>query len=107
MTIMDTDPIPTPDEAPPGIYDASGRPRFFADPAVDRLVSVVLQLTGEVWVLAEKLRNLEQLAERKGQLTHDEIVNFKPAPEDAAERDAERNRFIHSTLGPLREVRKS
>ncbi len=101
------DEIISPDQAPPGIYDDSGRPRFFGDPGVDRLVSVVLQLTSEVWVLAERLENLEQLAQRKGQLTWDEIKNFVPDPADAERRDAERDRFIESVLGPLREVRRA
>ncbi len=100
------DPIPTADEAPAGIYDSSGRPRFFSDPAVDRLVSVVLQLTGEVWVLTERLGNLEQLAERKGQLTYDEIKHYVPDPDQSVRRDAERDRFVQSVLGPLREVRR-
>lgn len=97
------DDIPVPDEAPPGIYDPSGRPRFFNDPAMDRLISVVLQLTSEVWVLAERLGNLEQLAERKGQLSHDEIRNFIPDPDKLAQRDLERDNFVKSVLGPLRE----
>ncbi len=100
------DEIAIPDQAPPGIYDESGRPRFFADPAVDRLVSVVLQLTSEVWVLTERLDNLEQLAQRKGQLTYDEIKNYAPEPDESRRRDAERDRFVHDVLGPLREIRK-
>jgi hypothetical protein len=105
-SLSDDSEIIAPDQAPPGIYDDSGRPRFFHDPAVDRLVSVVLQLTSEVWVLTERLENLEQLAEAKGQLTADEIRNYKPDPVQAAARDAERDRFVQTVLGPLREVRK-
>jgi hypothetical protein len=100
------DEIIQPDQAPPGIYDESGRPRFFSDPAVDRLVSVVLQLTSEVWVLTERLENLERLAERKGCLTADEIRKYAPDPAEAAARDAARDRFVHAVLGPLREVRR-
>ncbi len=100
------DDIITPDQAPPGIYDDAGRPRFFHDAAVDRLVSVVLQLTSEVWVLTERLENLEQLAERKGHLTHDEIRDYKPDHSQAQARDAARDRFVHTVLGPLREARK-
>jgi hypothetical protein len=99
------DEIAIPEQAPPGIYDESGRPRFFADPAVDRLVSVVLQLTSEVWVLAERLENLEHLAQRKGYLTLDEIKNYTPDATEAASRDVERDRFVQTVLGPLRETR--
>ncbi len=100
------DEIVQPDEAPAGIYDESGRPRFFSDPAIDRLVSVVLQLTGEVWVLAERLENLERLADRKGCLTADEIRQYAPDPAEAAARDAARDRYVHTVLGPLREIRR-
>lgn len=99
------DDIATPDQAPPGIYDEAGRPRFFSDPAIDRLVSVILQLTSEVWVLAERLETIEQLAQVKGQLTCAEIKNYKPGPEEARQRDCDRDRFVQSVLGPLREAR--
>ena len=94
-----------PDQAPPGIYDEGGRPRFFADSAVDRLVSVILQLTSEVWVLTERLANLEQLAQRKGHLTVEEIRSFKPDLAETQARDVARDRFVRSVLGPLREPR--
>jgi hypothetical protein len=106
MTMAADDEITVPDQAPPGIYDESGRPRFFADAAIDRLVSVVLQLTSEVWVLTERLENLEQLAEAKGHVTLYELKTHKPDPQQEKARDAERDRFVHSVLGPLREVRK-
>jgi hypothetical protein len=104
---MPDDKPPVRDQAPPGIYDESGRPRFFADAGVDRLVSVVLQLTSEVWVLAERLSNLEQLAQRKGYVTHDEIRNYQPDSTEAQARDTERDRFVRSVLGPVREPRVS
>lgn len=100
------DEITVPDQAPPGIYDESGRPRFFNDAAVDRLVSVVLQLTSEVWVLTERLQTLEDLAQAKGHLTLDEIRNHKPDIAAMAQREADRDRFVQSVLGPLREIRR-
>ena len=33
-----------PEDAPAGIYDAAGQPRFFAEPAMDRFVAVVMNL---------------------------------------------------------------
>jgi hypothetical protein len=101
------DEIAVPDQAPPGIYDEAGRPRFFADPGLDRLVSVVLQLTSEVWVLAERLDNLEQLASRSGFVTYDQIKSYAPDVQETARRDAERDRFVQSVLGPLREARRT
>jgi hypothetical protein len=92
--------------APAGIYDDAGRPRFFDDPSIDRLISVVLNLTSEVWVLTERLENLEQLAQRKGHLTYEEIKNYKPDADETRSRDAARDSFVRSVLGPLREVKR-
>jgi hypothetical protein len=103
--MQSNDEIIAPDQAPPGIYDEAGRPQFFNDPAIDRLVSVVLQLTSEVWVLAERLETMEQLAHRKGQVSYDEIKNYRPDPAETRDRDIKRDRFVHSVLGPLRETR--
>lgn len=49
-----------PDDAPPGIYDAAGNARFFAEPAMDRFVAVVMNLAQEVWVQEERLLALEE-----------------------------------------------
>lgn len=43
-----------------------GTPTFFPDPAIDRLTNALLKLTGEVWVLTERLTAVEALAARRG-----------------------------------------
>ena len=40
--------------------DAADRTRFFADPAMDRFVAVVMNLAQEVWVQEERLLALEE-----------------------------------------------
>jgi hypothetical protein len=49
---------------------------------------------------------LEQLAQRKGHLTYDEIKNYKPGAAEAQSRDIARDRFVRHVLEPLREVRR-
>jgi hypothetical protein len=100
------DQIVTDEQAASATYDKSGRPIFFSDPAIDRLISVILQLTSEVWVLAERVETIEQLAQKKGQVTYDEIKNYAPDPDESRIRDEKRDRFVQSVLGPLREVRR-
>jgi hypothetical protein len=100
------DEIAKPDQAPPSLYDESGRPRFFADPAVDRLTSVILQLASEVWVLNERIGALESIAADKGVVTLAEIVNYAPDAAQSQRLDAARDRFVRSVLGPLREARR-
>lgn len=74
-----------PDDAPAGIYDTSGQPRFFADPAMDRFVAVVMNLAQEVWVQEERILALE---EAKG-----------AAP---ADREAKLKAFIDRVFEPVR-----
>lgn len=74
-----------PEDAPPSLYDDQGNPRFFADPAMDRFVAVVMNLAQEVWVQEERLLALE---EEKG-----------GAPVD---RDAKAKEFIERVFAPIR-----
>ncbi len=41
------------------------RPVYFEDPQVDKLLAMVIALTGEVSVLRERIDNLERLLETK------------------------------------------
>lgn len=54
------------------------RPQYFADPAIDRLVSTVLALTGEVAALRERLDTVERLLETKGSLSREDIETYAP-----------------------------
>ena len=63
-----------PGDAPAEIYDAAGHARFFADPAMDRFVAVVMNLAQEVWVQEERLLALE---EAKGAPTADRELKLK------------------------------
>ncbi len=76
-----------PEDAPAEIYDAVGRARFFAEPAMDRFVAVVMNLAQEVWVQEERLLALE---EEKG-----------AGPTD---REARLKAFIDRVFEPVRGV---
>ena len=49
-----TPPI-KPEDAPDSIYGPDGKPRFFAEPGMDRFVAVVMNLAQEIWVQEERL----------------------------------------------------
>jgi hypothetical protein len=72
------------DEAPLDWIARSGkrakgkRPEFFDDPAVDRLLSMVLALTSEVSVLRERLDTVERLLEANGSLRRADIEAYVP-----------------------------
>jgi polyhydroxyalkanoate synthesis regulator phasin len=59
-----------------------GRPYFFQDPAVERVLNIAMALAGELAVARERLDTLERILEQKGILSRDEIEAF--VPDDAA-----------------------
>lgn len=81
--------------------DASDTPRFFPEPAIDRLTSALLQLASEVWVLNERFASLQALADQKGVITAAELAAFQPAGAQDQEIAAARRAFIRRVLGPL------
>jgi hypothetical protein len=74
-----------PEDAPPSLYDDHGNPRFFADPAMDRFVAVVMNLAQEVWVQEERLLALEEA--KSG---------------ETVDRDAKAKEFIDRVFAPIR-----
>jgi hypothetical protein len=61
------------------------RPRFVADPVVDRMMSVTLSLVAELAVARERIDTLERVLERRGLLSRDEVERY--APDEAAARE--------------------
>ena len=47
-------------------YVLNGRPAFFDDPAVDKLLAMNMALLGEICVLRDRLDTHERLASRHG-----------------------------------------
>ena len=74
-----------PEDAPADAYDQAGQARFFADPAMDRFVAVVMNLAQEVWVQEERLLALEE---------------DKGAP--AIDREAKLKAFVDRVFEPVR-----
>ena len=44
-------------------------PTYFSDPAIDRLMGVVMSLASEVWILNDRLSAMERLLADKGVVT--------------------------------------
>ena len=74
------------------------RPQFFSDPAIDKLLAMVMALAGEVSVLRDRNDTWERLAEDKGLLERSEIEAFRPDKQVLAERDAWREEFLSQIL---------
>ncbi len=61
-----------------GARAKGARPKFFDDPAVDRLLSIVLALAGEVAVVKERLDTVERLLDARGTISRADIEAYAP-----------------------------
>ncbi len=74
---------------------------FFPDPAMDRVLGVVMELAAELHVLRERLRTVEQLLDERGAISRADLDAYRPTPEERAARLAERDAFIQRILAPM------
>ena len=75
------------------------RPYYFSNPDVDKLLSMLMALTGELAVARDRIDTLERVASAKGLFSSDDIEAFE-LDEDAMQARAERHRTM------LREVNR-
>ncbi|MGA1296840.1 MAG: hypothetical protein ACO3X1_16155, partial [Burkholderiaceae bacterium] len=80
-----------------------GRSYFFDDPAIDKILNMVVVLGSEVWTLRERLAAMEAIQVKRRQLKAGEIDQFDFSAEDEARLVAERKEFIDSLFRVLQE----
>ncbi len=84
--------------------DAAGkRPTFFAEAGVDQLLSMVLELAAELWVVRERLYRVEAVAELEapGFAARVETTSLTPAQETELARMRDGfTRGLFRTLNP-------
>ena len=83
------------------------RPAFFDDPQIDKLLAIVMALTGEVSVLRERLDTLERLLESKGVLARHEIEAYRPDDAAAADRERWRAAYLERILRVIDQEREA
>ena len=87
------------EEAPRLRRTAKGkRPRYFSDPATDRLLGILMSLIGEVSVLRDRLDSVERLIEAGGLFRREDIDSFLPDQKAEAEREATRRRYVERVM---------
>jgi len=69
-----------------GDKSKGGRPYFFDDPAVERVLNISMAIATEVAVVRERMDTIERLLEAKGILHQSEIEAFIPTDAQAEER---------------------
>ncbi|MEJ2139728.1 MAG: hypothetical protein P8Y61_09820 [Gammaproteobacteria bacterium] len=74
------------------------RPRMFSTNGVDELMSMVLELTAELWVIKKRLYLLERVAGQAGVPLTPEIENYDLSEAEIAELDALRRTMIATVL---------
>ncbi|QGN54426.1 hypothetical protein [Novosphingobium sp. Gsoil 351] len=79
------------------------RPEYFDDPAVDRLVSMVLALVGEVSVLRERLDTVERLLDAKGTIAREDIERYAPDRAAGEERGLATKAYIARVMRGLQQ----
>jgi hypothetical protein len=80
-----------------------GRPYFFADAAVDKVLSMVVTLASEVWALRERVLAMETIGSGRGAFQRGEIDAFDFPPEVAQRLAGERKEFIEGLFRVLNE----
>jgi hypothetical protein len=70
------------------------RPQYFEDPAIDRTLSILLAVAGEVSVLRERLDTVERLLETKGTISRADIDAYQPGRDAAYERGLAAKEYI-------------
>ena len=70
------------------------RPEYFSDPAIDKLLAIVVALVSEVSVMRDRLETVETLIEEKGVFSRDDIEQFEPSADQVAIRDTQREEYL-------------
>tara|TARA_R110002110_G_scaffold10333_3_gene50705 strand:+ start:2642 stop:2941 length:300 start_codon:yes stop_codon:yes gene_type:complete len=73
---------------------------FFDDPAIDRLMGVVMSLATEVYVLRDRLGALEVELDDKGVVSR-EALGAEPSDAQRAQSVADRDAFVEHLLSNL------
>jgi hypothetical protein len=65
--------------------EASGRrPAFFDEPGMDQLLSMVLELAAELWVVRERVFVLETVLTQQGVTAADAVEAYVPTEDEKA-----------------------
>jgi hypothetical protein len=70
------------------------RPQFFDDPAIDQIMTFLLELATEVSVVYDRLDTVERLLDEKGTISRADIEAYRPNDAIEAERMARRDAYL-------------
>lgn len=67
---------------------------FFADPALDRAVAMIMTLAAELYVVKDRVRSLEVALVQRGVLAHGTLDQYVPDPAERGRIEAERAAYV-------------
>ena len=76
----------------------AGRPAFFSNPEIDRLLAIIVRLMTEHSVLGERVKTLESLLIESGAITREALETFEPSEAQDAEWGQDRFQLIKDVL---------
>jgi hypothetical protein len=79
----------------------TGEHQFFADPAMDVLARVVMDLAAEVYVQRDRLRALEDLLQQSKALAPGNLDAYTPDSERFQQLMKERDAFVAQLFAPI------
>jgi hypothetical protein len=82
------------------------RPEYFADPAIDKVLSITMALAGETAVLRDRLDTIERLLGSGQPVNKDAIDAYQPDEAVRAERDAWREDFLDNVFRIVHQERE-
>jgi hypothetical protein len=82
------------------------RPEYFADPAIDKVLSITMALAGETAVMRDRLDTIERLLEAGQPVTRAAIDGYVPDETVRTDRDAWREIFLDNVLRIVHQERE-
>jgi hypothetical protein len=82
------------------------RPEYFADPAIDKVLSITMALAGETAVLRDRLDTIERLLEAGQPVSRAKIDGYVPDETVRTERDEWRETFLDNVLRIIHQERE-
>ncbi len=76
---------------------------FHGDPMIDSLFTSLTAISAHVWTVQRRLRIVEILLEKHGNVTREMIEKYVPSEEETAALKAERDEFVAEIYDPYRE----
>tara|TARA_B100000780_G_scaffold278859_1_gene254076 strand:+ start:3070 stop:3414 length:345 start_codon:yes stop_codon:yes gene_type:complete len=77
------------------------RTKFFDDGAMDKVVTMMLEMMTELWVVKERVYALEKVLDKGGMSTISELEDYRFSKVETAELEAARRVFVKTIMRAL------